>query len=288
MIGHAFALVALLATSALAAPMTAWDAKQNGDHKAYNLQGLSLKLASGKNEDGQTIPVLTIMASGVAPYDVDGEVGFENAEASFGVGRFDPKAPAPQVLFATYTGGAHCCVSISLIERAGNGWKEVPLGEWDGDVPDKLPADIDGDGAVDFVFIDNNFLYGFDSYAASWAPPQILNLIAGSVIDVSGAPRYRKLYEADMARTKPECAKHANGACAAFAADAARLGRFGEAWKFVLANYDKDAVWDWPTHCAGIMQHGKCAGTVVKPGTYPQALRWFLEDNRYIARRPGN
>ena len=170
-----------------------------------------------------------------------------------------------------------------MIERDGKSWKEVPLGEWDGDVPDKIPADVDGDGTVDFVFYDNDFLYAFDSYAASFAPPQIFNVIAGRAVNVSTAPRYRKLYEADMASTKPECAKNQNGACAAFAADAARLDQFADAWKFVLANYDKTS--DWETHCAGATQHGDAK---IKPRDYPQALRWFLEDNHYIAKQAGD
>lgn len=278
----------LLSTSAFATPMTAWDAKQNGDPKTYNMQGLALTLASRKSDDGQAIPTLTIATPGSTPVEFAGEAGFENATASFGVGRFDPKAPAPQIEFANYTGGAHCCVNISVIERDGRAWKQVPLGEWDGDVPDALPTDVDGDGTVDFVFNDNNFLYAFDAYAASWAPPQIFNVIGGRAIDVSTAPRYRRHYEADMARTRPECAKHANGACAAFAADAARLGQFDGAWKFVLANYDRRPSGEYPTHCLGTLHHANCAGVVAKPKDYPQALRWFLEDNRYIAKQPGD
>jgi hypothetical protein len=281
-------LAALLATPPAAAPTTAWDAKTNGSPKTYHIQGLTLTLESGKDADGDVVPTLTIATPGSAPTEFDGEAGFDHATASFGIGHFDPKVPGPQIEFASFTGGAHCCASISVIEPLGKSWKEVPLGEWDGDVPDKMPTDVDGDGTADFVFYDNDFLYAFDSYAASFAPPQIFNVIADKAIDVSTAPRYRKLYEADMASTKPECAKHQNGACAAFAADAARLGRFDDAWKFAIANYDKQSDWDYPTHCAGSMQHGKCMGKVVKPKGYPQALRWFLEDNHYISKQPGD
>lgn len=281
MIKYAVAIAALLATPAFAGPMIQWD----GQTKAYHIQGLAITLDTGKNADGMAIPTLSVAVRGSAPAEFDGEAGFDTAAASFGVGRFDPKAPGPQIEFATFTGGAHCCASISVIERNGKSWKEVPLGEWDGDVPDKMPDDVDGDGTPDFIFVDNSFLYTFTDYADSYAPPRILNVIAGKVVDVSTAPRFRKLYEADLASTKPECAKHQNGACAAFAADAARLGQFNDGWKFMLANYDKQASWDYPTHCDGATQHGKCTGKVVKPKDYPQALRWFLEDSDYIPKQ---
>ena len=283
MIRIACLVAALLATPALATPMTVWNVKKDGDPKVYSLQGLSLTLATAKDKDKNTLPAMTIRAPGAAPFVIRGEPGFEDTTASFAVGRFDPKAPAPQVFFTSFTGGAHCCNRILLAERAGAGWKTVDLGLWDGDGPLDVPADIDGDGVADFEFVDNDFLYAFDSYAASRAPPKILNVVGGKMSDVSTAPRYRKVFVEDMARAKAECAKKSNGACAGYVASATRAGHFDEAWAFMLAHYDADAGWDYPTCCIGVIQNYKCAGREIKPNSFLQSLRWFLEDHRYIA-----
>jgi hypothetical protein len=280
MIRFLCALAVLFATPALAVPMTTWDAKQNGDPKVYNVSGLSLTLASGKDEDKSTIPTLTIHAPGAPPFKIDGDSAFDDAAASFAVGRFDPKSPAPQVVFASYTGGAHCCSHVLLAERAGAGWQLVDLGLWDGDGMGAAPAGING--AADFVFRDNSFLYTFESYAGSWPPLQILNVVGGKVIDVSAAPRYRKLFAQDMVKAKAQCAQKSNGGCAGYVADAARAGQFDEAWKFMLAHYEAHADWDYPTRCIGAMADDTCKGKELKPRDYPQALRWFLEDHHYI------
>jgi hypothetical protein len=295
MIRYAIVLAALLATPAFAAPpaaapMTAWDAKADGDPKVYHMQGLTLTLSSGKDTDDDLVPELTVASPGGKLTVFDGEpAGFDHAMASFGTGRFDPKAPAPQIELASFTGGAHCCAGISVIERDTKGWKEVSLGEWDGDVPENMPTDVDGDGTPDFIFVDNNFLYAFDSYAASWAPPKILSVIGGKVVDVSANPKFHKVFAGDMARVVKDCTQKQNGACASYVADAARLGQFGAAWKFMLAHYDAKADWDYPTRCIGTMtSDDNCKGNELKPRDYPQALRWFLEDHHYIPKQAGD
>ena len=284
MIRYACLMMALLATPALSAPMVEWD----GIAKTYYVQGLTLRLSAHKDSPGRPIPTLTISASGSSRVEVNGEAGFDNAMASFGVGWFDPKAPKPQVEFATYTGGAHCCTKISVIERVRNSWKEVSLGEWDGDVPDRLFTDVDGDGIPDFVSDDNEFLYAFDSYSGSFPPPKILNVIGGKVSDVSKARRYAKIYRDAMTEDEPRCFSGSNGACAGYVANAARLGKFEAAWKFMLMHYNHHSNWVYPTRCTGPITNGSCKGQELKPRDYPQALMWFLEDNDYISKQAGN
>lgn len=289
MIRTVVALAALLTTPVFAAPMTNWSAKDNGSPKTYAAQGLSVTLTAGKDKDGDAVPQITVQAPGVPQFKADGTSGFDPPTASFGVGRFDPKSPGPQVLFTSFTGGAHCCNDIVLIERASKGWRSVDLGEWDGDGPENIPADVDGDGSADFVFVDNAFLYTFDSYAGSWAPPVVLNVIDGKVVDVSTDPRFRKVFADDMAQAQKLCAQKQNGACAGYVADGARVEQFDAAWKFMLAHYDAKQDWDLPTRCNGTMgDDGTCKGQELKPKDYPQALRWFLEDHNYIPKTAGN
>jgi hypothetical protein len=164
----------------------------------------------------------------------------------------------------------------------------VDLGSWDGLGLGSVPIDLDGDGTPDFVFGDNAFLYAFDSYAGSWAPPKILNVIGGKVVDVSTAPRFRNVFRVDMEKARDYCHKHDNGACAGYVADGARAGVLSTAWAFMLAHYNRYSNWEYPSRCVGASIDGNCKGCELQPRDYPQSLRWFLEDNNYISKRVGN
>jgi hypothetical protein len=264
---------ALLTSQAFAAPpaqMTSWDSEQNGSPKTYSPGGYKLTLTAKKNGDQMMEPWLAVTAPDMPPLSLQGQGAGDVARADFTVVKFAPKQQ-PSVVFTSYSGGAHCCVEVQVAQPVGKAWKKINLGSWDGGSIE-APRDVNGDGVTDFVFVDNAFLYAFDSYAASWAPPLVMNVANGKGVNVSTAKRYAALYRADMEKTKPECAKHQNGACAAYVADAARIGQFDEAWSFMLANYDQKSEWTYPTR------------TEVKPKDYPQALRWFLEDNGYIKK----
>lgn len=268
--------------AAPSAQMTSWDSEQNGSPKTYNLGGYKLTLTAKKNGDQMMEPWLAVTAPDMPPLSLQGQGAGDVARADFTVMKLAPKQQ-PSVVFTSYSGGAHCCVEVQVAQPSGKAWKKINLGSWDGGGIE-APRDVNGDGIADFVFVDNAFLYAFDSYAASWAPPLVMNVANGKGVNVSAAKRYAALNRADMEKTKPECAKHQNGACAAYVADAARIGRFDEAWTFMLANYDKKSEWTYPARCNGAKVDYQCKGTETKPKDYPEALRWFLEDNGYIKK----
>jgi hypothetical protein len=275
------AMSALIATQALA-QMTSWDARQNGDPKTYTFGTYTLTLSSNK-ADGQTgMPHLSVSAPGLPPIELDGMEGGEVARAEFAVLKLSARE-RPSVVFDSYSGGAHCCVDVVVLQPMGKKWNRIDLGSWDGGGI-AYPKDVDGDGVVDFAFVDNAFLYAFDCYACSRPPPMIFNIVDGEAVDVSKAPRYAPLFRADMVEAKEGCAAHSNGVCAGYVADAARLGQFDDAWKFMLANYNKTLTWDYPRHCEGEMVGGHCRGTELKPKNFPQALKWFLQDTGYIRK----
>jgi hypothetical protein len=94
---------------------------------------------------------------------------------------------------------------------------------------------------------------------------------------------YRAVYEKDLAETKSDCQNHQNGACAAFVADAARLGRFEEAWSIMLRNYNQSDTWELPSDCDVELKSGECPkGHEHKYDNYPAALRAFLARYGYI------
>jgi hypothetical protein len=87
-----------------------------------------------------------------------------------------------------------------------------------------------------------------------------------------------------MKDAEAACAMHNNGGCAAFVADAARLGQFDSAWAAMLKNYEAKSNWDYPKKCnvAGAAP-GQCPkGQEQSFAKFPDALTWFLTDAGYI------
>ena len=281
------AMLAPVVASAAATDATEWQAQPSGGHDTYRAGGLSLTFKTRKFHDSEAAPVLTIRAKGMEAFVFRGQKSLLPASAYFTVERVDPRAPYPQVLLSTFTGGAHCCSEFVLIESDGTQWKAIRLGLWDGDGLVKRPVDVDGDGIVDLEFADNRFLYAFAGYAGSSPPPRFFNVIGGKVVDVSAYPRYRRFFERDMEEVKAGCAQHLNGPCAAYVADAARLHRLGEAWTFMLANYDKTDTWELQPRCRKRGERLPCRSGRREPKDYPEGLRWYLEDIGYIRTATG-
>lgn len=278
----ALSLIAMFAQAAHAAtPLTQWDGGEAGKAKTYAQGGYKLTL-SAKKSDGLALPSLTVNAPGLAPITIDGQPAGDIARAAFGVVKLSP-TEKPSVIFTSFSGGAHCCTDIVILQPTNKGWAKIDLGGWNGEGLSNLPSDVDGDGKADIVLVDNAFLYTFASYADSWAPPKIFNIVHAKAVDVSAEKRYVPLFRADMAKAKDECGKGLNGACASYAASAARVGAFDLAWTFVLSHYDRKSDWDYPTRCTGKMIDGQCKGGVQTPKDFPQSLKWFLVDNQYLA-----
>ena len=288
-------LLALAAPPASAAPaanrgvrtvpegrMVEWDTRRDGNPRTWRSGNVTITLSTRRGESAP-IPVITVRVPGRPVFRHEGQEGMPNVLARFGVGRIDPSAPGPQVLFTSYSGGAHCCTWIQLLEFSGGRWRAVDVREWDGEGLVNFPVDVNGDGVRDLVMADNRFDYAFDSHAGSFMPPQILNVRDGRVVDVSTDPSYRRIFESALAEVEPICREHANGACAAFVAIAARLGRAEWAWPIMMASYDRTVEWPWPTDCrVRIPASGACPDdqTITFAGM-PQSLSWFLQHNGY-------
>ena len=226
------------------------------------------------------VPVLRVAMPGLAPVEAEGSPTGEGFEHRITVDRWD--AERRYVLFQSFSGGAHCCNMIQLILPEDGRLQRIELGEWDGGYLDEMPTDLDGDGRIDFVLRDDVFLYAFTSYAESFPPPQVINIVGGSPVDVSASPAFRPLFESAMADARPLCVEeHANGACAAYVATAARVGRLDQAWAEMLQAYHRDADWPFPVECRVTAAEGQCPeGQRIE--TYPDALRQFLIDHGYI------
>ena len=294
-----FAIAAVAAGPASGAPTVRavaeganidWSFEHGPNPARYRVGDVTLTLRGRRDRASRDliVPVLTVAMRGLAPAQTEGAATTASFEHRVTVGRWD--AARPYVLFQSYSGGAHCCNEVHVVYPDGGRLRVVDLGEYDGDYLDTLPTDRNGDGRLDFVFADNSFLYAFASYAESWAPPQVINVIDGRAVDVSADPSLRPVYAAEMARERqacvyPEDGLTPNGACAAYVASAARVGRFDTAWAEMLGAYDRHSDWTLPTGCrVALVDHQCPQGQAIEYGNYPVALRAFLIEQGYIAR----
>ena len=235
-------------------------------------------------------PRVTIAAPGLAAHSLTGEERSKGVEHRFGYGPLTKSSSLPGVVLQSDMGGAHCCIHVQAAVVVAGQWRTVDMGEWDGDWMASFPRDLSGDGNADFTMRDDRFLYAFASYIGSYAPPQIVTIRDGKRVDVSRDPAFAALYADDLKTTRAECIARRpnsrNAACAAYAADAARLGRFDAAWREILVHYDRIDGWPLPTGCrSAFVDDEQCAeGETITYPNFPAALRAFLVRTKYLAR----
>jgi len=231
-------------------------------------------------------PHVTVARPGRRPQVIRSIAATPVMPAGLSVGRLEASG-ARFVMWQAYTGGAHCCFDIQLILPDEPGSAIVALGSFDMEMMAQVPSDVDGDGRTDFVLRDNRFNYTFASYAGSFAPPQILNVVNGRRVDVSAAPRYRRLFLEAMNETRENCLSSSgdrNGACASWMAAAARAGQFERAWAEMLPAYERGTDWIYPTGCRVTPGPQGCPEDQTIRHDFPTALRLFLRRNGYLPR----
>jgi len=267
---------------------------KNAKPISYTVDGVSIRVVKqvDKVEPDMFTPLYTISAKGMKPLTVKGEPTMTHFGHSIAIGRLNKGDKIASVILQNYSGGAHCCTSVTAVVPVGGAFQSVSMGGWDGEGLDAFPKDVSGDGVADFQFLDNSFLYSFGSYADSWAPPIIMNILGGKAVDVSTRPAFRKIFEADMADARQQCVapKQAgsfrNGACAAYGASAARLGRYPAARAEIVRHHQANTDWDYPTGCAVAETATGCPdGQEVKYTTFPAALDAFLKQQGYLSAR---
>lgn len=260
-----------------------WNEEASPGATSIVIEGLTLTLLGRDTTDGRA-PVLQVKDADGGELELVGSLGLQTPSADIGVGQIDPASDTPQVVFTTFSGGAHCCMDVQLVEKLHGAWRVTAIATQDGDSLGTFPTDLDGDGRREFSLTDDRFLYAFASYAESIPPPRILSVNNGQVHDVSAEPRFKPVYEAFLTRTQAQCEQHNNGACPAFIAAAARLGKADWAWPIMLAAYDATSDWDLPHACKVAAKEADCpAESQIHFASYPEALRWFLGDAGYMS-----
>jgi hypothetical protein len=261
-----------------------WSADKDPGEVVRQVGALVVRITR-KTDDDMVAPVVTV-TRGVDSVTMVGELASSGYTHRLSAVRNIAGAPAV-VMLQSFSGGAHCCNHVQLAGPSGGRLKVVDLGSWDGDeLP--MPADLNGDGVADFVEHDNAFLYAFAAYAMSYAPPTILNVAGGRVVDVSRRPDYRRLYLQEMTKAGETCRTAAdgmdrNGACPSYVASAARVGRLEAAWADMMRAYSATENWEYPTGCSEStrVECPEAARIVYK--SYPEALLAFLKEHGYVA-----
>ena len=265
-----------------AATMLSWAAKDDAEKQTYFIDGYTLTLSTHVHSNGERVAFLRVRAPTGESTSIHGQIGFPVPSAGFGVGKLDPLGVTQQVIFTSYTGGLHCCTQITVLELFDGAWRKINLGQWDGDPLKDFPSDVDGDGTPDFVLKDDRFDYAFAPYTESHKPPRIFNIEGAKLVEVGKEARYDSVYDADMKSAYAGCMKRKNAACAAFVANASRLGRREWAWNVMLAHYRQSTDWNFPTKCKVPLEAGVCPpGRSEQFREFPEALAWFLTDTGY-------
>lgn len=202
------------------------------------------------------------------------------------IAEMDPSNPYPEVVFSSYTGGAHCCshVLVATSSADGQSWRALYLGDYDGGF---RIEDVDGDGRYEFLVSDQRFNYTFSSYAGSAPPPLIYQLSGMKLNDATRLPAFRPHLLQELARKDRQIADideqhERNGLLAGYVALKALLGQGADGWATMMKLHDRKAT-DGLTGCtAGLDKHGKCKAPETRFPAYPAALEAFLRRTGYL------
>jgi serine protease Do len=251
---------------------------------------LAITLDSASAEEGLRAPIVTVRSGGKIVFTarIDDDPS-EKPQSQARIIKLDPRSASPQIVFSYYSGGAHCCTITRIGTRIGEGsWRVVDAGSLDGAGGYGF-EDIDGDGAVELLSVDNSFLYAFASYAESVAPPKAQRLSDGVLHDVTDEPSSRSFLQRELRRIETMAAKNPelwrnNGFLGGWVAAKAQLGEVDEAWRRMLKSYDRHS--DWVNEaCAIPVDLDRCPADKKRKLEFPEALRLHLLAHGYPAPR---
>jgi hypothetical protein len=239
----------------------------------YAIGRAQLEVKSIKDVQGRDAFRFSVSSHGTSPAKLVASPveswSADRAYPSLSYIEMDNSNKTPEFLIQWFTGGAHCCVEVHILDLVGKSWTTVAAGTFDGDKV--VTSDAAGDGESVLIEGDDRFLYKFSCYACAPSPTRYLRLVQGLLLDVSASPAYRQGELAELADLKKGCEQGDNGFCASFIYVAQRLGLRSRAWQFMLEHYDKSSDW-------GLDEDGKAPGTGQKKVAYPEALDAFLKN----------
>ena len=212
----------------------------------------------------------------------------------------------PEVLFSSYSGGAHCCSTINIFSQDKNAtWQHTKMEGFDG-YPIGATI-IDGIDNNVIVTSDNRFLYMFASYVDSFAPDLIYTIQAGKFVDISNHAIFVPFFKNQatiLEEQLSETMTRSNGFWAGYVGIKARAGEFDDGWTKMLDNYDRNSNWGLDELTTDLsatqkfvegvskkMEELECSLSEDKspncqnpqnPKRFPDALKAFLQETGYI------
>ncbi len=212
----------------------------------------------------------------------------------------------PEVLFSSFSGGAHCCSTINIFSQDENAtWQHTKMEGFDGYPIGATTIDGIDDNVI--VTSDNRFLYMFDAYALSLAPDLVYTIQAGKFVDISDDDilvPYFKNQATILEEQLSETMTRSNGFWAGYVGIKARAGEFDDGWAKMLDNYDRDSNWGLDELTTGLSATQKFVEGVSKrieelecslsedkspncqnpqnSKSFPDALEAFLQQTGYI------
>ncbi|MUL39208.1 hypothetical protein [Gloeocapsopsis dulcis] len=182
----------------------------------------------------------------------------------------------PEVVVRTFSGGAHCCNNYTVYTQQNNQLLKAEKGFLD--IRGGSFQDLNRDEKLEFVSVDNSFLYAFSSYAGSFPPSQIYTFTNGKFENVTRRyTQHLKSHAWEMYQIFLQSKKEqyeVNGILAGYVAQKILLGEYEQGWKFMLANYDRTSDWG-----LSIYQEDREIG---KYPNFPTALKAFLIQQGYL------
>lgn len=240
------------------------------------------------NETGSNVlqPVAVVRVNGQEVGRLVGAEKWGGPASLIQIVEMDPSNPYPEVLLSSFTGGAHCCNQIQVLtsDRAGESWREVALGPFDGgDSPAEDPL---GSGRYLIVDVDNRFLYRFACYACSSAPARIWELQGDAFVDVSHRPEFRSIHRRNLQRMaewfQQKNPESPNGFLAGYVANKSLVGELYDGWDRMIQRYDASSDWGLKECKGDYDENGKCLGREIVYASFPEALRAFLVETGYM------
>jgi hypothetical protein len=183
-----------------------------------------------------------------------------------------------EVVVQTFTGGAHCCQLYTTYSWQGEQFVPVYFGYLDGGGGEF--KDLDNDGRMEFVTLDNAFFYAFSSYAASYPPQVVLTYGDGQYRDATAQFQdYLAETSEDMRQAIEDSeyrrAGAVNGVLAGYVAQEIRRGHYREAWQYMLSQYNRNDDW-------GLEIYDDQGEVVGRHPDFPTALYAFLQELGYL------
>ena len=265
----------LAATEVMADVMLPWPEPSETHSRLMNAGGFQLTFLAG---DIGTPPRIKVADAGGSSVTLTGAVELSSDRGNrFGVGRLDGPDKPPVLIVAT-PASEGCCLSIQFVYRGRDGLKIVDGGEMPSDVAERFPSDLNNDGSPEWILPDRRFIAAFGP--SSPPPPMVFRFERGALRDVSANSEFSEVFSNHLAPAQRLCALGSSGACAAFVASAARLGRADWAWDIMLSNYARDPVHQAAGECGAEAVDGACPSADHKG--FPDRLRRFLIAAGYV------